>query len=170
MIVEQAQGNIMARGAHDHALRPVRGLQGAGDRHRQQDRDPAGLFHAVWRCRPRPQPDRRPVQGPDPPARRGSASRSRSSTRPPPPTCGPVRPTNRNWASPTKKPTSCCSCWSTSATARRNASKPGFEPKFVETVVKRIRRNHFKRVMPPVAKITTRTVGYDFLYLRDWGT
>jgi len=46
----------------------------------------------------------------------------------------------------------------------------GFDPKFVETVVKRIRRNHFKRVMPPVAKITSRTVGYDFLYLRDWGT
>ncbi len=46
----------------------------------------------------------------------------------------------------------------------------GFDPKFVETVVRRIRRNHFKRVMPVVAKITTRTVGYDFLYLRDWGT
>ncbi len=46
----------------------------------------------------------------------------------------------------------------------------GFDPKFVETVVRRVRRNHFKRVMPVVAKITTRTVGYDFLYLRDWGT
>jgi NAD+ synthase len=46
----------------------------------------------------------------------------------------------------------------------------GFKPEFVETVVRRVRRNHFKRVMPPVAKITTRTVGYDFLYLRDWGT
>ncbi len=46
----------------------------------------------------------------------------------------------------------------------------GFEKKFIETVLRRIRRNHFKRVMPPVAKITTRTPGYDFLYLRDWGT
>lgn len=46
----------------------------------------------------------------------------------------------------------------------------GFEREFVETVVRRVRRNHFKRVMPPIAKITTRTVGYDFLYLRDWGT
>ena len=26
------------------------------------------------------------------------------------------------------------------------------------------------RMLPPVAKITSRTVGYDFLYLRDWGT
>ena len=24
--------------------------------------------------------------------------------------------------------------------------------------------------LPPVAKISSRTVGYDFLYLRDWGT
>jgi NAD+ synthase len=46
----------------------------------------------------------------------------------------------------------------------------GFEPKFVETVVKRIQRNQFKRVMPPVAKISSRTPGYDFLYMRDWGT
>ncbi len=46
----------------------------------------------------------------------------------------------------------------------------GFDEAFVQTVVRRIRRNHFKRVMPPVAKITSRSVGYDFLYLRDWGT
>jgi len=46
----------------------------------------------------------------------------------------------------------------------------GFAPLFVETVTRRIRRNHFKRVMPVIAKITSRTVGYDFLYLRDWGT
>ncbi|MDD5468022.1 MAG: NAD+ synthase [Anaerolineales bacterium] len=46
----------------------------------------------------------------------------------------------------------------------------GFEAAFVETVVERIRRNHFKRVMPPIAKLSNRTVGYDFLYLRDWGT
>jgi NAD+ synthase len=46
----------------------------------------------------------------------------------------------------------------------------GFRPDFVQNVTRRIQRNHFKRVMPPIAKITTRTVGYDFLYLRDWGT
>jgi NAD+ synthase len=46
----------------------------------------------------------------------------------------------------------------------------GFEKSFVETVVRRIQRNHFKRVMPPIAKIGSRTVGYDFLYIRDWGT
>ena len=46
----------------------------------------------------------------------------------------------------------------------------GFAADFVRVVVQRVRRNHFKRVLPPIAKLTNRTVGYDFLYLRDWGT
>jgi NAD+ synthase len=46
----------------------------------------------------------------------------------------------------------------------------GFEIGFVKTVVERVRCNHFKRVMPPIAKLSNRTIGYDFLYLRDWGT
>lgn len=46
----------------------------------------------------------------------------------------------------------------------------GFDEKFVDVVVRRIRRNQFKRMQPPIAKISNRTIGYDFLYLRDWGT
>lgn len=46
----------------------------------------------------------------------------------------------------------------------------GFEAGFVRRVVERVRRNHFKRLPPPIAKISNRTIGYDFLYLRDWGT
>jgi NAD+ synthase len=46
----------------------------------------------------------------------------------------------------------------------------GFPENFVNRVVERIRRNHFKRILPPIAKLSNRTVGYDFLYLRDWGT
>jgi NAD+ synthase len=46
----------------------------------------------------------------------------------------------------------------------------GFEKKFVERVTARIRRMQFKRMLPPIAKVSNRTVGYDFLYLRDWGT
>ncbi|MGB7875946.1 MAG: NAD+ synthase [Anaerolineales bacterium] len=46
----------------------------------------------------------------------------------------------------------------------------GFNRSFVEGVVTRIRRNQFKRMLPPVAKVSNRTIGYDFLYLRDWGT
>lgn len=46
----------------------------------------------------------------------------------------------------------------------------GFAKRFVERVVEIVRRNQFKRVLPPIAKLSNRTVGYDFLYLRDWGT
>ncbi|MGD0707031.1 MAG: NAD+ synthase [Anaerolineaceae bacterium] len=46
----------------------------------------------------------------------------------------------------------------------------GYAEAFVTTVVDRIRRNQFKRILPPIAKLSNRTVGYDFLYLRDWGT
>jgi len=46
----------------------------------------------------------------------------------------------------------------------------GFAENFVSKVVDRVRRSHFKRIMPPIAKLSNRTVGYDFLYLRDWGT
>lgn len=46
----------------------------------------------------------------------------------------------------------------------------GYEAGFVNSVVARIRRNQFKRVPAPVAKLSNRTIGYDFLYLRDWGT
>ena len=46
----------------------------------------------------------------------------------------------------------------------------GFSEAFVKGVARRLQRNQFKRVLPPVAKLSNRTVGYDFLYLRDWGT
>jgi len=46
----------------------------------------------------------------------------------------------------------------------------GFDRKFVTTIMDRIRNNQFKRILPPIAKLSNRTVGYDFLYLRDWGT
>lgn len=46
----------------------------------------------------------------------------------------------------------------------------GFPEAFVREVVRKVQRNHFKRVLPPIAKLSNRTIGYDFLYLRDWGT
>ena len=46
----------------------------------------------------------------------------------------------------------------------------GFAPDFVTQVVRRIQRNHYKRILAPIAKLSNRTVGSDFLYLRDWGT
>ncbi len=46
----------------------------------------------------------------------------------------------------------------------------GFPAEVVQAIMERVRRNHYKRIMPPIAKLSHRTVGYDFLYLRDWGT
>jgi len=46
----------------------------------------------------------------------------------------------------------------------------GFDESLVRAVVGRICRSQFKRMNPPIAKLSNRTVGYDFLYLRDWGT
>lgn len=46
----------------------------------------------------------------------------------------------------------------------------GFDRAFVDAVLERIRRSQYKRAMPPIAKLSNRTVGYDFLYPRDWGT
>lgn len=51
-----------------------------------------------------------------------------------------------------------------------DAVDAGFDSAFVQAVVRRIQRNQFKRVLPPIAKLSNRTIGYDFLYLRDWGT
>jgi NAD+ synthase len=48
--------------------------------------------------------------------------------------------------------------------------RAGFPESLVNEVVEKMRRSHFKRIMPPIAKLSKRTVGYDFLYLRDWGT
>jgi NAD+ synthase len=33
-----------------------------------------------------------------------------------------------------------------------------------------IRRNHYKRRMPVIAKLSHRTMDRDFRYARDWGT
>jgi NAD+ synthase len=52
----------------------------------------------------------------------------------------------------------------------RECVEEGFDEKFVSAVTRRVRRFQFKRMMPPIAKLSNRTVGYDFLYLRDWGT
>lgn len=46
----------------------------------------------------------------------------------------------------------------------------GFDRAFVANVLRRIQRNQFKRMPPLIAKLSNRTIGYDFLYLRDWGT
>ncbi|HYK99390.1 MAG TPA: NAD+ synthase [Candidatus Acidoferrales bacterium] len=44
----------------------------------------------------------------------------------------------------------------------------GFDAKLVHGIRERVRRSHYKRVMPLIAKVSLRTVGHDFLYPRDW--
>ena len=44
----------------------------------------------------------------------------------------------------------------------------GFDATLIARIRERVRRSHFKRVMPLIAKVSLRTVGHDFLYPRDW--
>ncbi|MDZ4769741.1 MAG: NAD+ synthase [Chloroflexota bacterium] len=48
------------------------------------------------------------------------------------------------------------------------AAEEGFERAFVEKVWQRVKVNHYKRTMPNIAKLSRRTIGHDFLYLRDY--
>ncbi len=45
----------------------------------------------------------------------------------------------------------------------------GFDAAVVRALNTRIRNNQFKRSLPIIAKISGRTIGTDFLYMRDWG-
>lgn len=45
---------------------------------------------------------------------------------------------------------------------------PGIDAGTVELVIDRVRRNAFKRRLPWIPKLTTRTVGHDFLHPRAW--
>jgi len=44
----------------------------------------------------------------------------------------------------------------------------GFDATLVHGIRERIRRSHYKRLMPLIAKVSLRTIGHDFLYPRDW--
>ena len=44
----------------------------------------------------------------------------------------------------------------------------GHEEKKVKRITEMIKKSEFKRKMPPIAKVSSRTVGHDFLYPYDW--
>ena len=46
----------------------------------------------------------------------------------------------------------------------------GFSQEMVDRVLLLIRRAQYKRELPIIPKISGRTIGHDFRYLRDWGT
>lgn len=50
-----------------------------------------------------------------------------------------------------------------------DAVDAGFDRAYVDRVWRLIRIMHFKRRSPLIAKVSKRTVGIDFNYLRDWG-
>ncbi len=50
-----------------------------------------------------------------------------------------------------------------------DAVDAGFDRAYVDRVWRLIRTMHFKRRSPLIAKVSKRTVGIDFNYLRDWG-
>jgi NAD+ synthase len=45
----------------------------------------------------------------------------------------------------------------------------GFEAAAVDGILARVRRHHFKRLPPVIAKVSTRSIGEDWLYRRDSG-
>ncbi|MGZ4886714.1 MAG: NAD+ synthase [Candidatus Aminicenantales bacterium] len=51
----------------------------------------------------------------------------------------------------------------------KDMTKAGFKPATVKRVQGMIRNSEFKRKLPPIAKLSSRSVGHDFLYPYDWG-
>lgn len=44
----------------------------------------------------------------------------------------------------------------------------GFKSEAVEKIIRLIKNSEFKRKLPPIPKISSRTIGHDFLYPYDW--
>ena len=53
--------------------------------------------------------------------------------------------------------------------SRNEIIADGFKAEVVDRIISLIKCSEFKRKMPPIAKISSRTVGHDFLYPYDWG-
>jgi len=47
--------------------------------------------------------------------------------------------------------------------------RQGFDEAFITEIVRRVRENQYKRRLPVIAKLTSRTIDRDFRYPRDWG-
>jgi NAD+ synthase len=53
-------------------------------------------------------------------------------------------------------------------TVEEAAEASGYDAAFISKVWERVKANHYKRTMPNIAKVSRRTIGHDFLYLRDY--
>jgi len=47
--------------------------------------------------------------------------------------------------------------------------RQGFDEAFISDIVRRVRENQYKRRLPVIAKLSSRTIDRDFRYPRDWG-
>ena len=47
-------------------------------------------------------------------------------------------------------------------------AQEGFDRDFVARIWERVKASHYKRTMPNIAKLSKRSIGHDFLYLRDY--
>jgi NAD+ synthase len=47
--------------------------------------------------------------------------------------------------------------------------RQGFDEAFIVDIVRRVRENQYKRRLPVIAKLSSRTIDRDFRYPRDWG-
>jgi NAD+ synthase len=47
--------------------------------------------------------------------------------------------------------------------------RQGFDEAFITEIVRRVRENQYKRRLPVIAKLSSRTIDRDFRYPRDWG-
>jgi len=52
--------------------------------------------------------------------------------------------------------------------SRNEVIAGGFNAEVVDRIISLIKGSEFKRKLPPIAKISSRTVGHDFLYPYDW--
>jgi len=53
--------------------------------------------------------------------------------------------------------------------SKEELSRLGFEPAFIDDIIRRVRDNQYKRRLPVIAKLSSRTVDQEFRYPRDWG-
>jgi NAD+ synthase len=52
---------------------------------------------------------------------------------------------------------------------RQELIAQGFFPAFIDKIYGKVQNSHFKRRLPVIAKVSTRTIDRDFRYSRDWG-
>jgi len=54
--------------------------------------------------------------------------------------------------------------------SRDTIVKAGFDTELVDRIAATVQRTQFKRRPPVIAKVSTRSIGWDFRYPRDWGS